>query len=604
MPIDPKKTKNGVDLNEIDVSTMALVDKEGLLDELGKRLKQEIKDSVADAIAAAHEEIRDIISDVHSQTGPTGRTQTPPTQPGTPSGNTPTNPPRGQGPGPQGPSRNQQKSNNDFDKMVRDQAAMMDLLDKLRAQQKKKDKEKYQGSLKQNVYSQKGKGYAEDTDRLASGYQSMDQKELENAQKELADIQEGIRFTTFGKENKILTDATARLQKELAVESKKREGTLNRIGTFLDQEANINATSIITGILGNSPMMGLMTKATLEIFKHYKDKAQKKRAEQFKIGDLRKKLPRPNDPTEVENRDVKLDEENDKIFRNLAPKTQDQKHTFLEQALKDGSITQDQYDSLKKRLLPAGYTPTYAGAGQQQVPTPVAGQQTPDQQGQQEPPVEGPEIIPQKPLTMNQKVEQAAAGAMRRDKFGTPHPPRRTLDDHLKEAQAWKEQIFGPHRVMEMQAELKEAEEELERLKNSPQPSEDEDLFGNPLENAEGKVRSLKKQLETRQKVWGAPKVKVPVAEAPTTPEPITSNVKMMPTFEEQKRAHVLQMPTPVYEQEPEQIERAALVQRPEVVQNEEIQEHQPEKLPNRERRRESKQCHSYFERHEKNRRR
>ena len=396
MPLDPKK--------EIDLSTLALVEKKGLIDELGKRLKEVTDVAISESIKAAIKAAQDEFDDLKSFN------DIPSWQPPNSQQSSKQNSPQANQQQPNAPQQRQQSSGggrrsgggpgDDFNKQLKLQAGARDIVDKLVALQKKKDKDARMKSLKGNVYSDTGKGYAEDVDELSSQYQTFDVQGLEDAQRKLSDIQEGIRFSTFGKENELLTKATANLQKELEAESKKRNTTLGKIGNFLDRE-NINAASIITGIFSDSPMIGLLTKATLEGIRHYRLKAQKQKSDKLKFGDIKSKLPRPD--LEVEADDVKLQE---KTFEKLAGKDPELVYASLKESLDRGAITSEQFEKLKVKYVAPGFHPLSERMGQgPQLVQPNTN--SPERQTQTQQYTPTPEPYEQKPALRNHETGDA-----------------------------------------------------------------------------------------------------------------------------------------------------------------------------------------------------
>lgn len=454
-PLDPKTTKNGVDLNTVDTSQMALVDKKGLIDELKAKLSEQIEDSFKKGIDTLRDEIADLADEFeetvsqaqkraskqqqNTQTPPqasgtqTGTQQTGSQQTGTQSGagtsppsgspppggsgTPPTTPPRPSSARPQSARPPKQKAplspEDEFRRLQKAEAKAREMVDKAIAFQKKADKDKHAKFLKENVYSAKGKGYAEDIDELAEGYQNFDRKELERAKKRLADIEEGVKFGTYGQENDLLTKKTANLAAVLAAESKKRSTAIGKIGGFLNEE-NINATSIIAAMTGNSPMVGLMTKGVLETVKHFREKSQKKKAEKLKVGDIRQKLPRPNEPGET----MQLDD--DAVTKALGSGKEDYDavHKGLEDLYAQKRISKDQYDKFKTKLLPTGFVPgkqqtqTQAppAAQTQAPPTAQTQQQAPpaqQQPGTQQPGTQTPQAEPPEPVAAEPEKEPA-----------------------------------------------------------------------------------------------------------------------------------------------------------------------------------------------------
>ena len=573
MPLDPNKTKNGVDLNEVDVSKLALVDKEGLIADLSKRLKEEIKQSVTESIESVHHEISNLIQDefenildqaktqakkqqAHNNPPPpaqnppaagsgggvssSGGNNPPPNSPppnNPPGGGNPPNPPSGGGRPPSnsgggGKKQSAKMPQSDWDKWVKAQAAARSNLDKIQAIQRKKNKEERAKTLKVNTYSSSGKSYAERMNTMADEAPTMDAKELERAQKDLSDIQEGIRFSTFGKENELLTKHTALLEKELAAEAKKRNSAIGRIGNFLDKE-NINAASILTGVLGGSPLAGLVTKATLEMIRHYRQKAQKQKADKIKVGDIMKKLPKPDVPADTDR--VKPTVET--VEEAVAHKPPEQIHDALEAAKNNGDISPEDHQKLKDKLLGPNYVRPMAGQmpqgqqpaqqtppqsppqAQQAPPTPQPGPQpqVPPQaqpQGYQMPPAGtyAPQPVPAPPI-------QPKRGPAKIFQMPTPAPgmPERVPDDIQKTADDlhrrdkrhergnYNREKYDAgyeqgkrHEQDRLTNELEEAKKELAQKNSSGQVEEENNdplSGGNGVQQAESKVKQIEEAL-------------------------------------------------------------------------------------------------------------
>jgi predicted chitinase len=559
MPLDPNKTLNGVDLNEVDTSKMALVDKEGLLEDLGKRLKQEIKESVTDAVEATRELVNDIVAEAVENNQPA----TPTSQ--APSANEPTSePPQNSSPAPSSeapapPKSSRQKrsgggggprapkgGDDDFTKAIRVQQRTQDLLKRIYAVQRKNDKEARSKNLKENTYTDKGKAYGEGIDDIASGYHGFDRKELEEGQKRLAEIQENIRFYTSGKEQKLLTETAKRLENELKAESKKRETVLGRIGGFLDKE-NINAASIMTGILGDSPMAGLMTKATLEMVRHFKEKKQKRRAEQFKVGDLSKKLPRPDLPAEKEDRELEV---NPKIIREqvgaVAAKGDSEApevvHSALENLSNRNQVSDEEHQNMKVEYLKPEFRPMWEKMPEQ-VPSPERIPQ-PMPQAHTQPQAPGqPQQGPQQARQPGQLIQmpQPAPEAPEEPESIQQGPYQVGIPD-------WQEYLWSRRRT----PTAKEGEEAPGAARfNERQISADQQggwmdhLVNRAKEQQQEKLAEMEQMGEELDPIFGEPihrkPQRIPLAGlADDFKNPVRPLMKKRP------KAKILQMPTPV----------------------------------------------------------
>jgi hypothetical protein len=355
-----KTTKNGVDLNQIDVSNLTLVDKEDLLDDLSKKLTTKIHQVFQQATENAAEDLADMLKDGNVSSGGGG-------------GSAPRNSSSGGGGSrPRSPRKSTGGNNNDddFEKIRQVEASTKKVVDQLTALQKKKDKEKLIKQRRGNVYSDAGKRHAENIDSMASEYHTYSKDELEGAKKKLSDIQESVRFSTVGTENKILTNATLNLQKALEQETRQRTGLLGKMGSFL-QKQNIDAVSVISGLAGHSPIVGLATKYILEKMRDRREARQKTKANQFKVGDIKKVLPRPDEPM-LDDADVKHD--HDTVKEHLGKiKDEDVRHSALENLHAKGKISTEQHQNLRAELLRPDYQPLWErAAGSQGQSTPVS----------------------------------------------------------------------------------------------------------------------------------------------------------------------------------------------------------------------------------------
>lgn len=336
--------------NQVNTNNMTSVDKENLLAELTARLKEEIVKSVLEAVKAANEEIqaaaksgvaksRDSGKESGSKTpGNSNRPFFDPTPASTPKQKV-------------GKTVDPDK---EFEQLVKIQKSTKDEINKLLSLQRKKERDAHISNLKGKVYSDKGKNYAEDIDHLASRFQSFDANELDDAKQKLSNIKEGIRFSTIGKENDILTKATLSLEKAIEEETKKRGTVLGKVGQYMDKQ-NINAFSILVG-LTESPLVGLLTKIAGDVIRSKREKKQRKNAKKYQIGDLKKILPRQNEP-QIEDKNLKLDPE--MVSNRLGGKNPDVIHSSLENLASRGHISSEQHDDLKLQLLPPNFEPLW-----------------------------------------------------------------------------------------------------------------------------------------------------------------------------------------------------------------------------------------------------
>jgi lysozyme len=527
MSFDPKKT--------VDVSTMALVDKEGLIDDLAKRLKQEIKNSVVDSITAAHEEIADILKDAQSQTG----------------GNSNAGSSTGTGKrasfSSQGRTRSS-SSNKDFEQSLKDEDAAGKVIKKLDVEVNKQIKENQKKSIGKHLTSRK---IGENLNQVAGRFQSESSDELENTIKELDETLEGIKIADLGEKGKKLTESTINLQKAVIDESRKRKTILGKMGGLLEEEG-INAASIITGILGDSPMMGLLTKATLEVFKHFKEKAKKKRAEKLKFGNVQEQIPRPETPNEAPQNpkhDIKS------VHDALLKQPPGVRQKSLDDLLQKGQITQDEYDNESKFL----FSPE-----QYNAPPPITKAEEHNYDFKQNLP---PDVTSPTPV----EPEEAP--------WNYDRPPRE-FDDIANElsqqskgqGRAWDKKQADERFDDSQKANLRKKKEELEEAKKnlesvSKQPDADveagEGLFNSPVANAKLVIKQLEERVADLEKLIKDAAEKKNTQEETAraaaryaeggTPERVTqesvpgigdlfaseqvsSNVRMMPTFDEQKK--------------------------------------------------------------------
>ena len=454
MPLDPKKTKNGVNLNEIDVSKLALVDKEGLIDDLGKRLKAEIKGAFTEAIKSVKPEVKSIVDDaVKSQNSSSGGSQAPPSstkQQTTSSGGGGNSGGGGGTPPPKPPKPPKTPKQPKAPKVPKPQM----------------------NPGGGNVYSDIGKEIAENLDELTESYQTLNLKELELAQKRLSDVQESIQFSTFGKEQALLSAATADLEKELANEAKKRGTTLGKIGNFLDRE-NINAASIITGIFSDSPMVGLMTKAVMESIRHKRAAAQKQKSDQLKIGDIKQHLPRPDD----------FHQQNQQQTAPQAPQQPQTQQQAPQQPPQQATQPAQPQAQSPTPVSPQEQQPNPKGPAQVHNIGDYADRRPPERVNDEEDDEEGKnaEMVA---LRLHKQSKRRARGNYQREKYDQGY-------EQGKKAELEK-----------LHAELEEAKKKAEEIKkNPPEPKPGEDIFGTPGGNAESDVRLLEHKVASIQKL-------------------------------------------------------------------------------------------------------
>lgn len=552
MPLEPNKTQNGVDLNNVDVSKLTLVDKENLLDDLSKKLKVSIRDVFDEAMEDASKELADM---VHENVSPAAGSSAPP--------RTPVSSSSGGGGSRRPPSRKSTSGggkDDEFEQLRKLEASTKEVVDKLTAIQRKKDKEKRSKQLRGNVYSDAGKRNAEGIDNIGSEYHTYGKEELEQAKKKLSDIQENVRFSTVGKENKILTDATIKLQQALEQETKARGTILGKIGVFMTKQ-NIDVVSIISGLSSHSPLVGLMTKYMLDTIRDHKEKKQKDKADQIKVGDIKKVLPRPDEP-QIDDIDVKHDHET--VKENLGKvKDENVRHEALENLHAKGKITTEQHKNLHAELLRPDYQPLWERQG--------TGAPSAMPQAQQPAAVGGASS----PAAAHQPTENSPQQILR-DHMGNPvpdwagykkaTPKKQQLND---ERDAWIENI-NRHGKGLMQ---KKHEENLKREK----PADwDEELFGD-FHAKPSMLSHMEKREAERLKNPGNNVIKP--YESPVKPMMVSGGLSgahaaVLPTFDILKKQHEDEMSKARVMPAFQQAAAPQLVPRP--VRDPELQEHHP----------------------------
>lgn len=464
MPLEPNKTKNQIDLNEIDVSSLTLVERGELIDDLSKRLRQVIRESFEDGIADVQEEL-DAMQGVSPNAG--NGSGAPPSAP---SGNQPSQPSSPRQPKAPKPAK-ALTPEQEFEKLRKLESSTRKVIDRLSNLQKKKNKDNRAKSLEGNVYTGAGKRFAGGINEIADTYHDLSLKELDEAKSKLAEIQEGIRFGTIGKENKLLTDATLRLQEELARETKKRGTFLGKIGETMTK-SNINITSVLLGFTSHSPLMGMMTKYWLDTIHDFKEEREKKRAEAYKVADLEKALPRPDEPI-PDNSPVKMEDET--LRKHLGEVSDpDVRQATLENLLNKGQITPEQHKNLSAELLPPDHQPLWERLGSTpSAQAPGAPVQQPTAPAMPSAPTATPQPVSNQPMTPEQVPDNVL-----RDSFGNPirdwekyereTPKKQKQKD---ENDAWLEYIYS-------HAHEKDKKEYEERLKTPIPEDWDEELFG------------------------------------------------------------------------------------------------------------------------------
>jgi len=372
MPLNDKNhiTKNGIDLNTVDVSTLALVDKKNLVEELSTKLKKSIEEAsikLLDEIS-----VKDDEEDHSSGGGPE---------------------PRG---GPRGPRQpNSNRSNTGVDPSIKKQQDDFEKLRKLKdnvdrqieraaAREQKISRQKREQDRKGNVYSSKGMSYAGDIDSLNEDISKADKKELEKLHTQVALLRKNIELDTRGQEQAILTKHAIDLEKALTLETNQRKTVLGKIERAFSGEMAIDATAIVAGLSAHSPLIGFATKYVLDKIKDHREEKNKKVNVQ---NQLVTKLPRQAEP----------EPEKTISTENLHPMLQgmndaDLRHELLNKLHANNQISSDQHKQLIKEFTPPHYIPL-----SQRIngTTPQSGPaQTPPQ------PVQEP--APQQPVPINE----------------------------------------------------------------------------------------------------------------------------------------------------------------------------------------------------------
>ena len=413
MPSNKNKTttKNGVDLNEVDVSTITLVEKDRLLDDLAKKLKS----------------TRNFL----------------PPDPELPAE----------------PREPKDKSKLTFEQMLKLRVSTKELYEKVIAEQRKTDKEKRSKYLKENTYTSAGKRHGAQIDEVASEIHTYNKKDLEAAHKKVSDIRESVKFTTLGKEQGVLTDATVKLQNSIQQEIKKRSTTMGKIGEFMSKQ-NIDAVSIISGLAGHSPIVGLATKYILDKVRENRDAKAKEKAKKYQVGDLHEKLPRSDEPQIDNDSDVKLDYET--AERHISKhKDEHTRHAVLADLLNKKQIDAETHQKLHTKLVSPEYKAPTVVPGQPQGQQPTATSPTPEPAQAPQPAAIAPKqmlrdhlgnAVPdwqgylKKTTKKKQRDDEAAAWLDMMGKRGKEKMQEEWEEKKKKPIQEWEkdEELFGP----------------------------------------------------------------------------------------------------------------------------------------------------------------
>ena len=563
-----KNTTNKTNRKQVNTSTLTLVEKDDLLDELAKKLKSSIEEVFAEATDLAKDEISGFLkekieTDVPSKNPSTKKTNPQPTRETIPNPNPSRSfvPPDPEPPvEPKEPRQQKEpkdKSKLTFEQMLRVQVATKELHEKVVAEQRKADKEKRSKYLKENTYSSAGKRHGAQIDEMASEIHKYNKKDLEEAHKKVSDIRESVKVTTLGKEQGVLTDATVKLQEAIQQEIKKRSTTMGKIGAFMDKQ-NIDAVSIISSLAGHSPIVGLATKYFLDKFRENRDAQAKEKAKKYQVGNLHEKLPRSDEPQIDNDDDVKLDYES-ASKHVLKHKDEHVRHLVLKDMLKKKQIDEDLHRRLHTEAVSPEYKEPTVVPGQPQpqsasvaapemvqphpqgIPMPPAGTHVAEQQ----PPVHPTSPTPEPAQRPTQPVATAPKQILR-DHLGNAVPDwegylkkttkKKQRDD---EAAAWLD-MMGKHGKEKMQAEW-------EKKKKQPVKDweKDEEIFGPPNSKPTALAHMERREAERVKNKYNSP-VKAMMVDAPkpqkSTADPVSETVTHLEKQETERLGNLAQM--------------------------------------------------------------
>ena len=402
MPLKENTTKNGIDLNEIDVSQLALVDKKNLLGDLSTKLKIGIEEAFSESLSKLGESVQ------APQQNSTSFHQAPtPTAPNTPAPvpepkeapislddieykDPPPAPPKAPKQRPSGyqPIYNSQgglseqeikKQQEEFEKLRKLKNQVDKQMVMATGRQRKSNRDQREKEQKGTVYTPKGLGHARSIDNIIDEIHKANGKELEKLKDQVSMLRKNIELDTKGSEQALLTEHAEQLQKELLAESEQRKTMFGKIQHAFNENA-INVTSIVAGLTAHSPMMGLATKYLLEKIKSTRKLRKNRKTKRF-VSPKNWWTRFPGSRSPEDNTD-KLDDENLRpILQNADA---DNRHELLQAAHKQNRITDEQHQRLVAEFTPPHYMPAEQRIERdrlmrqgQPVPTHLQPQQTP-----------------------------------------------------------------------------------------------------------------------------------------------------------------------------------------------------------------------------------
>jgi len=369
MPLKPNRTNNGVDLNEIDVSQLALVERKNLIDDLAAKLRLTIENTLEDSIKEATDTIKDAAAEGASKgaadeknAGPAWRQRS--AKAGSQAGRSDRT----------ANQADEKRAQEEFEK-IRKRGQQADrVYEKALLLQKKKDKEKRADELKGNIQTSKGKRYAETLDDMADDFESFDQKELEKLKDKIADLKtDVVANLSKGKEADLLTSQAVALERALELESKSRKSILGQVQGFMSKNS-IDVTSIIAGVSSNSPLVGFATKFVLDTIREHKE--DRRAQQRGKLNRNAKTLSDtiPQLPESVASSSRMDTATLDKMFGGVTDI--DTRHAALQRLHGSGQIDDAQLALLTKNHIPPGFRPMEDRFAGGQSTAPVAAPST------------------------------------------------------------------------------------------------------------------------------------------------------------------------------------------------------------------------------------
>jgi murein DD-endopeptidase MepM/ murein hydrolase activator NlpD len=473
MALNKNTTNNGIDINEVDVSKLALVDKANLIDELTKSLEKGISDAFMEATDNLSDDLGDLIDEkLRNTRSAAGGSST-----GTGKGYTGGAASRGNGAGSRSSSSSTPKANpnKEFEKRLQLQEKAIKNTEKALLLQRKFDREVRRKQIEQKGHSTNGLRYAGQIDDVVEEMHSYSPKKLDDAKKQLSMMRKNVKDNTFGEEQKLLTEHIMHVENALDSETKRRNTILGKIGSHFSKN-NINAISIVGALSADSPLAGYVAKHAMDTFRKHSEKGQRKDRDRLMVTDkLQSSLPHPP-KNEVEDKNMKVS--SDVLRPHLIGLDQETRNATIDNLHKNGHISAEQHKALKAELLPPSFVaapapvqtpptsqavPQAAGTATQtttstpSTPTPVATTA----------PVEAPPppIVPTTPV--ESKVEKLS-------EYDQYHKTTTKEDQHVDEKNAWLHHM-GAHSSLR-------AEQERKKYENRPKfkdldPESDEYKF-------------------------------------------------------------------------------------------------------------------------------